>query len=309
MHYQWEIAGHEKELALLEKDLLTGNISHAYLFAGHENIGKSSIGRKMAIFLQCGGTTDGHVYNEILRGCHGDTIEIVDNNEPIKIDQIRALLEKIHMSSQSNHKVVLIENIGRMTVESGNALLKTLEDPPNGAVFILTANRIRDVLPTIVSRVRLIQFAPVKDSIIETFLGDLAPELPDEKKNSIVEFSMGCPGRAVSFLKDDSLLKSYEKIFTDVAGLLREGDRNKQFVYIERIVKDAKDQKNNGIVKDFLNVMLLSARKEILLAAMQKDIERLNKLIAFAARAHEAEEMLKRNVNGRLLLENLMLSL
>jgi DNA polymerase III delta prime subunit len=309
MHYQWDIIGHDKELSLLEKDLLQGNISHAYLFAGPSNIGKSTAGRKMAVFLQCGNDTENPVYNEILRGCHGDTIEFFDDNEAIKIEQVRALLERVHMSRQSKYKIIFIENIERMTGESGNALLKTLEDPPENVVFILTSSRVRDVLPTIISRVRLVQFSLVKDSDIEKLLDMISPDLDAETKKSIVEFSMGCPGKAVSFLKEESLLKSYEKFFSDASNLLRSGNRSRQFSFVEQIIKDAKEGHDNGIVKDFLGVMLLSARKEMLYAVMQNDTERLNRLVNFFARAHEASEMLRRNVNGRLLLENLILSI
>lgn len=309
MHYQWDITGHDKEISLLEKDLLQGNVSHAYLFAGPMHVGKSTIGRKMAVFLQCENDAEDPVCNEILRGYHGDTIEVIDDDDSIKIEQVRALLEKVNMSRQSKYKIVLIENIERMTGESGNALLKTLEDPPENTVFILTSSRLRDVLPTIISRVRLVQFSLVKDADIESLVDSGGADLDAETKKAVKEFSMGCPGRAVSFLEDPSLLETYKKFFHEVSNLLRSDDKSTQFSFIEQIIKSAKEDHDNRIVKDFLSVMLLSARKEMLQAAMQNDTERLNRLVNFTSRVHEASEMLRRNVNSRLLLENLMLSI
>ena len=251
---------------LIKNDLSSGNIAHAYLLAGPAGIGKYTAAKEFALKLQCG-CEKCAVCNEISRGYHADTIEIVDEGESIKIEQVRGLLEKVNMSKHTRYKILLIENIERMTLESANALLKTLEDPPEGVIFILTTSELREILGTIISRVRLVQFC--RDGEIE-------------------------------------LNEELQQMYDELSGLVAGSDRASQFAYINEIVKMAKESKDKRIVTDFLGVFLVVLRKAML---GTDDADRLKKITNLIKRVQEAKGLLKRNVNSRLLLENLMLNL
>jgi DNA polymerase III subunit delta' len=145
------IVGHEKQRELLSKALEKNKLSHAYVFAGPESIGKKLLAKKIAWKLLEGE-----------KEFHPDLIELAAE-DGIKIDQIRELAYKLSLKPyQAKYKVALIDNAESMTTEAANALLKTLEEPKDYTyIFLITSNPNR--LPkTILSRAQKINFGPIK---------------------------------------------------------------------------------------------------------------------------------------------------
>lgn len=157
------------------QQLKTGKTVHAYLFAGPRGVGKTTMARLLAKGLMCPNLSeDGDVCGEcefclgIQNGSLIDLVEI-DAASNRGIDDIRDLREKVKlMPAQSKKKVYIIDEVHMLTNEAFNALLKTLEEPPKHAVFILCTTELHKVPETIKSRCQVFKFArPDKAQIVE----------------------------------------------------------------------------------------------------------------------------------------------
>lgn len=161
-----EIIGQEHITDTLERALKQGRISHAYLFTGPRGVGKTSIARILAHEI------NGLPYTD--DSTHLDIIEI-DAASNRRIDEIRDLREKVHAAPTSaKYKVYIIDEVHMLTKEAFNALLKTLEEPPAHAVFILATTDAHKLPDTIVSRTQRFTFKPVDTAKVAAHLADIA---------------------------------------------------------------------------------------------------------------------------------------
>ncbi len=157
----------------LVNQLKKGKFGHAYLFYGPRGTGKTTAARIFAKAVNCENLTDGEPCGEcaacvsILAGRYMDIIEI-DAASNRGIDDIRSLRDKIKLAPTSGeYKVYIIDEVHMLTIEAFNALLKTLEEPPKHAIFILATTEIQKVPETIKSRCQRFEFhrAGVKDIV------------------------------------------------------------------------------------------------------------------------------------------------
>lgn len=170
MHWD-EIAGHADQIRVLRAMLETGRIPHALLFVGPAGIGKALAAGLFAAGALCANEEKpcGHcpactMYH---RNAHPDFTLVRPDGRAIKIDQIRALQHfAALMPAVGTRRVCIIEDAESMTVQAANSLLKLLEEPPHGFVFILVAGTAQPLLPTILSRCRSIQFQPLPAGIL-----------------------------------------------------------------------------------------------------------------------------------------------
>lgn len=161
-----EIVGQEHITDTLSKALKSGRISHAYLFSGPRGVGKTSIARIMAHEINDLPYTDDT--------SHLDIIEI-DAASNRRIDEIRELRDKVYIApSVGKYKVYIIDEVHMLTREAFNALLKTLEEPPEHAVFILATTEAHKLPETIVSRTQHYTFKPVESDKVIRHLAAIA---------------------------------------------------------------------------------------------------------------------------------------
>lgn len=163
-----EIVGQEHITQALSNALKKGLISHAYLFTGPRGVGKTSIARILA-----------HEINNLPYeddATHLDIIEI-DAASNRRIDEIRDLRDKVHISpANATYKVYIIDEVHMLTREAFNALLKTLEEPPAHAVFILATTEVHKLPETIISRTQRFTFKPVDLTKVAEHLKSIAKQ-------------------------------------------------------------------------------------------------------------------------------------
>lgn len=306
MLYNWPMMGHEEQLNLLEKDLRDGNLAHAYLFAGPQGLGKFTIARTLAMILQCPNNFCKKCPTclQMKQGQHLDTIILSDTGESIKIDQIRELIGSLCLSVQAKYKLILIEGIERMTVDSANSLLKTLEEPNPKTIFLLTTNNVREVLTTIISRVRLIKFQPFTEKTLIEELQKWRPGEDPDRLKVAVSFAMGLPARALKLLEQEELFLNYQRIYESLRKFLQDKSIHKRFLFVEELYQKEDE------VEIFLTILIHLLRKELINQLLeQHPNQETAHFIAMIEKADNVKYLLKRNVNARLALENLVLNL
>src|SRR5437868_13511062 len=152
------IVGQEHVTRTLRNAIASGQVAHAYLLAGSRGIGKTTIARLIAKAVNCPNTKDGEPCDRcencvaIREGRSLDLIEI-DAASNRGIDEMRDLRDKVRFApSQGDYKVYVIDEAHQLTTEAFNALLKTLEEPPPHAIFVLATTESQRIPATIVSR-------------------------------------------------------------------------------------------------------------------------------------------------------------
>ena len=165
-----EVVGQEHVTQTLRNAIRHGQIAHAYLFCGSRGTGKTSTGRILAKAVNCLNNKNGEPCNEctmcqaITDGKALDVIEIdaASNNS---VDDIRSIREKINfVPNIARYKVYLIDEVHMLSDSASNALLKTLEEPPAHAIFILATTETHKILPTILSRCQRFDFRRISQA-------------------------------------------------------------------------------------------------------------------------------------------------
>ncbi|MDR4493626.1 MAG: DNA polymerase III subunit delta' [Nitrospirales bacterium] len=212
-----EIQGHQRPIRWLQHAVASNHLGHAYLFHGEEAIGKRLVALALTKFLHCERPIDDplpdacgdcRACHQIAQGTHPDFLSITTEDEQkqnpkIKIDQIRALEHfVIYRPLVAIRKICLIDHADTMTVEAVNALLKTLEDPPDHCIFLLTSSRPEHMLATIRSRCMTMKFSPLSLSETSEFLRTRT-KLQQADRQLLASFSEGRLGKALQITPED----------------------------------------------------------------------------------------------------------
>lgn len=173
-----------------------GCLSHAHLIVGEDGIGKSIIARIFAL----------KILNKNNDRDYIDIVQYKPKKASFGVDDVRELIEEVNKKPyEGEKKVILIYEGNKLTVQAQNALLKTIEEPPNGVYIILLCESIETILDTIKSRCQIYKLTPLAKNDIRDFVITKLGENSEERINSAVAFSEGIPGKAEIFLRDDKL--------------------------------------------------------------------------------------------------------
>jgi len=235
-----EVIGQEHVVKTLTNAISSGIISHAYLFAGPRGSGKTTLARLFAKSLNCENRKEGEAEPcnkcssclEIMENRSMDLIEI-DAASHRGIDEMKELVEGIKFSpAKSKHKVFIIDESHQLTKEASNALLKTLEEPPSHAIFILATTEIHKMIPTIISRCQRFDFRRLTLEEIVKRLNILAEKEKVEVDETALELialnsggafrdAEGLLGQAISFCGQDKKITAEE--IKNLLGLVEVG--------------------------------------------------------------------------------------
>jgi len=326
MTKNWDILGHEWAVDMLRQHIAREAVRHAYLFSGPPGLGRRTLALRFARALNCPQPAAPGQPCGVCRDCkqieamqHPDLSIVQAETEggTLKVDQVREVRRALTLKPyQAKYRVALFLRFQEASEGAANALLKTLEEAPEHAILILTADNPEQLLPTITSRCEILRLRPLPVGAIEAHLKSHGVEA--EKTHLIAHVSGGRPGYALRLLEDGSALEFRAERLADLAGLLS-ATRVQKFNYAEALAKDKESMRQTLLVwlsywRDVL-LRVSGAATSITNIDQDESIASLAKGLTLDGARSVVQEMesalerLERNVNPRLLAEVLLLDL
>src|SRR6056297_1193817 len=319
------IPGQTKTKRILKDSIKKNRISHAYLFTGNNGLGKSEMAEEFAQAIFC--------ENNVADGCgeclsckkfaHGNhpdfhKITVEDDHKNILIEQIRELQKEIsYKPYESDYKVYIIDEAEKMTMQAKNSLLKTLEEPPEYAIIILTNENKNELIPTIISRCQEVKLHNQPIEVVKDYLIEKKDFKPGDA-NLYATLSRGKYKKAVKLAFKNDFIENRNKvielfaninskdnfeIFNSADELVKLNDS--EFPLFELILSYFRDilvmqrNGNNGLINfDFDNL--------IKKASENYSTEKLYELIKLI---NNYRDYYSRNVKKELLFHSLLLKI
>ncbi len=205
-----DIIGHGNVISFLQKAIEMNKVSHAYIINGEKGCGKKKIADSFCMALQCekssvDGCMECHSCKQVLSNSHPDVIHLVSEKENvIGVEDIRVQINNdVQIKPYSGkYKIYMIEDAHLMTSQAQNALLKTIEEPPEYVIILLLTSNRDKMLPTILSRCVTLNLRPVNIEKIKAYLMK-EMQVPDYKASVCAAFSQGNVGRAIRLAKSE----------------------------------------------------------------------------------------------------------
>ena len=318
----WPVIGHEWAVHSFDRAVADDRPAHAYLISGPPHIGKATLARSLALALNCRSTDSARPCGQcrscrlIVAGKHPDVQLIEPDGARVKIDQVRALQHDLSLRPvEGRYRVAIFDQFEVATTEAQNALLKTLEEPPDYVVLIVLAPDPELLLPTIVSRCQQVPLRPltsaqVREALINTW------NVEANQANLLAHLSGGRLGWAVSAANDSSIMSARARYLDDLQALLQ-ADRVTRFAYAEDLTK------KSDLARDAIDLWRTWWRDVLLVASGSSaeliNIDRAEQIHALAQhidlnQAKSAADacgralwQMDRNVTARLVMEVLLL--
>ena len=272
-----EILGQESIVKILRHQVATDTVSHAYLFTGTRGTGKTTTARILAKAVNCeapdiSGRPCGKcdTCRQIAEGTFVDVIEIdaASNNG---VDNIRELRESVNYPPAVGRvKVYIIDEVHMLSTGAFNALLKTLEEPPENVIFILATTNPEKLPQTVLSRCMRLDFKRVPQNVLAQHMRDICSdrsvEIDEDALRLLAANADGSVRDSLSILEQclssgeqrltrdlvlDFLGAVSEEFYLELTSYVMKGDISSAFVLIDRAVSDGKDVKQ--IMKDWMS--------------------------------------------------------
>ncbi|NLO89809.1 MAG: DNA polymerase III subunit delta' [Clostridia bacterium] len=308
-----EIKSQSRAVLFLEKILKSGKVGHCYLFYGPQGVGKRSTAVNFAASVLCETPRDLWACGEcgtcrkIERGNYPYLRIIEPEGSTLGIGQIRQLHSFLKFKIEEGlFRFIIIDKAHNMTQEASNSLLKVLEEPPQRTCFILTADNIDMVLPTIVSRSQIVPFSRLPQGVVEEILREKG--YSEEQIAAAAPIAHGSVGRALELVEDEKL-EAQRRLIVDFLESLP--------VSSGRILEFARELGSDYDIPLSLEIMLFSYRAILLKKIEETEVRRtkgllsldLESLCASIDRVIDARKALDDNANKQLVLDTLMIDL
>lgn len=263
-----EVVGQEQTVTALRNAVKTGQLSHAYLFSGPRGTGKTSIAKILAKAVNCANVVEGEPCNEcstcrdINNSNFMDVIEI-DAASNRGIDEIRDLRARVRiLPAQGKKKVYIIDEVHMLTTEAFNALLKTLEEPPDSVIFIMATTEVQKIPATILSRCQNYNFRRLTLAEIAQRLEQVAAtndiRLDEKARDLIARRANGGMRDALSLLDQIYSYKGHDITDQDVMSVLGLVDESFMAALIGAVLSH-----NIAAVVQYLNQALAEGKEAL----------------------------------------------
>ena len=321
-NFKVNVVGHQWAVELLQQQQRAERVPQSLLLTGPRNVGKCTVARYFAQYLNCTGPDKPcgvcSSCRKVITGNHPDVRIIDDDAQALKIDRVRDLQHELALSPvEGQYRVAVLANFERATISAANALLKTLEEPASQVVLILTAPDPGSLLPTIVSRCQMLTLRPLPLAEVKTALQNEWQATP-EQAELLSQLSGGRLGWSARAITDENFLARRADQLNDLRDLL-------QMHKAERLAYARENSRDMVALKETLTLWLTIWRDLLLLKSGCKtkivnlDWQDMLQTIAQHTSVTQAGNMvsrlqttllnLDRNVNPRLNLEVLLLKL
>lgn len=269
-----EIVGHEQIKEHMQAARRDKKPFHAYLFQGEEGVGKEALARTFAAGLQCQSESADKPCKECVScrqmesGNQPDVIWVTREKASLGVDEIREqLCNTMDIKPFSSpYKIYLVPEAEKMTEAAQNALLKTIEEPPEYGIVILMTSNISALLPTIQSRCLTMEFRPLSTAVVESYVKEHC-QVPDYQARASAAFAQGNLGKAMRYAKSEDFIERKDHIIS----LLRHVEQM-DLSEMLAVIKDLGTRKDE--VRDYIDLMVLWYR-DVLLFKATKDINQL----------------------------------
>lgn len=260
-----EIIGHEDIIQHFKRSIEMGKISQGYIINGEEGSGKKTLTRAVIKTLQCeeGGTEPCGKCKSCKQMDTGNQPDVtwVTHDKPnvISVEEVREQVNKdiTIKPYSSRYKIYVIDEAQLLNANAQNALLKTIEEPPEYAVIFLLTSNIDKILPTILSRCIVLNVKPVRErDVLDYLMNEL--KLPKEKADFCMDFAQGNLGKAIRLASSDE----YNEIKEDVTVLLRKIPE----MSVEDILFSIKNMNHHKLkIGDYIDLMMMWYRDILML--------------------------------------------
>lgn len=252
-----DIIGHEDIVKHFKSSIELGKVSHAYILNGEKGTGKKTLAAVVSKSLQCeGGEADPcNTCTSCLQAESGNQPDIiwVNHEKPnvISVDEIRSqIVNDISLKPYSSrYKIYIVPDAQMMNPQAQNALLKTLEEPPEYAIIMLLTTNVDKFLPTILSRCIVLNFKPVEPMDVMDYLKEQL-QVDDATAKFCTDFSQGNLGKAVRL----AISPEYNEIKEDAVRLLRQID----VMDMEDVISSVKSMGKFKLdITDYIDIMTM----------------------------------------------------
>ena len=259
-----DVVGHESIIGHFKSSIEQGKVAHAYLIHGEKGTGKKMLAGLFAKTLQCeaGGTDPCGTCRSCIQCDSGNQPDIiwVTHEKPtvISVDDIREQVNNdiIIKPYSSRYKIYIIPEAELMNPQAQNALLKTIEEPPEYAIIMLLTNNLDKMLPTILSRCITLNLKPVGELDMMEYLSRMG--IPQAKAKFCVGFAFGNLGKAVRLATSEE----YNEIKHDCVQILKDINRMEIYDLIDAVKKMSKYKLD---IYDYLDIMMMWYRDILML--------------------------------------------
>ena len=303
-----DFIGHEALINNFKQRCLKNTLSHAHLIAGEDGVGKGKLANILAKFILNGDLDREYV----------DIINYSSEKSSFGVDDVRDIIEEVYKKPfEKDKKVIIIHEGNKLTIQAQNALLKTIEEPPNGVYIIILCESLELILDTIKSRCEIYKLKPLTKSELYEYIKIKKFNYDENEIKSAIAFSEGVPGRIDRYFNDDKL----RELRNNIVILIKNLNKNdlEAILQQEESFSNLKNDKEEVLnifglfIRDILINKEIENEEFIINSDKLEDIKELTKEMSFKKlnnmikTIEEARRNIKSNVSWGMMLRVMLM--